>query len=226
MTGLLRKAMLLACGGVFVASSALAAIPSPADSDIPCGINLVATVSGAADPKGLFTITVRDVAQNPIPGSSVVIDFDACVAAGNVQDIRLCSVQPAPGVTATCTSPVGEISAVTNGSGSVTLTIVGNAQNVGAAPAAGFNCATVFADGVNMGTINVGTFDEDGSAGYLADGSSWKEDYKASINPPFPSIGRSDFDCDGQLLADLAVWFQVYKDIGASNSTSCTANCP
>jgi len=228
MTGLLRKAMLFACCGVLAASYAMAAIPSPADSDIPCGINLVTTVSGAADPHpfGTVTIVVRDVAQNPIPGSSVVIDFDACVGPSSASDIRLCSAQPHPGVTATCTSPVGEISAVTDGSGSVVLRVVGASQGGPAATtAAGINCATVYADGINLGTINVGTFDMDSGGGLLNDASVWKQDYIASINPPFPVNGRGDFDCSGVLLNDLSVWFTVYNaSIGLT--ATCASFCP
>src|SRR5687768_17377471 len=115
MSGLLRKAMLLACSGVLAASSAMAAVPSPADSQVLCGLNLVGTNGGVADVKGQFSIIVRDLAQNPIAGSSVVIDFNACTP-----DIRVCSAQPHGGVTADCSGTVGEINAVTDGSGTVT----------------------------------------------------------------------------------------------------------
>ena len=73
MTGLLRKAMLFACAGVLAASTAMAAVPSPADSDIPCGINLVGTTGGVADAHGEVTIVIRDLSHNPIPGSAVVL---------------------------------------------------------------------------------------------------------------------------------------------------------
>ena len=107
MSGLLRKAMLLGCAGVMAASGAMASVPSPADSDVPCGFNLVGSTGGVADSRGQFTVTVRDLAHNPIAGSSVVVDFNACAA-----DIRVCSVQPLAGVTADCSGAVGSISAV------------------------------------------------------------------------------------------------------------------
>ena len=217
MTGLLRKAMLFTCCGVLAASCAMAAIPSPADSDIPCGINLVTTVSGAADPHpfGTVTIVVRDVAQNPIPGSSVVIDFNSCTP-----DIRVCSVQPAGGVTADCSGTVGEINAVTDGAGTVVLRIVGGANNTGGSPAAGFKCATVFADGVNLGTVNVGAYDENGGTGVNpADISVWLPD---SFDVDFE--GRSDFNCTNSVNpADLALLLGA--SLGGQSFNSCSAYC-
>ena len=90
MTGLLRKAMLFACAGVLAASTAMAAVPSPADSDIPCGINLVGTTGGVADAHGEVTIVIRDLSHNPIPGSAVVLDLNSCEI-----DSRICQAQPA-----------------------------------------------------------------------------------------------------------------------------------
>jgi len=217
MNAVLRKAMLLACGGVLVASGAMAAVPSPADSDIPAGLNLVGTSGGVADVRGEFTIVVRDLAHNPIAGSSVVISFDNCEI-----DIRVCSVQTWPGVTPDCASgAVGEVSGVTDGTGTVTMRIIGGARNTSSgAPAEGFQCATVFADGVNMRQINVGAFDENGSGGvnpadvsvYLAD--QFDGDFE----------GRSDFNATNTLNpADLSILLGV--TLGGGSATSCGAYC-
>ena len=217
MTGLLRKAILLACGLVFAASSAMAAVPSPADSEVPCGFNLVGTTAGVADPKGEFTVIVRDLAQNPIAGSSVVISFDGCTP-----DIRICSVQPVSGVTADCLSgPVGEISAVTDGAGTVTIRIVGGANNVASGtPAAGFKCATIYADGVNLGTMNIGAYDENGAGGVNpADISVWLPD-----NFDIDFEGRSDFNCSGTVNpADLSLLISAV--LGGGSTASCGSYC-
>ena len=215
MSGLLRKAMLLACSGVLAASSAMAAVPSPADSQVPCGLNLVGSTAGVADARGQFTIIVRDLAQNPIPGSSVVIDFNACAL-----DIRVCSLQPAGGVTASCPGAVGEINAVTDGAGTVVLRIVGGARNVGGSPAAGFKCATVYADGVNLGTINVGAFDQNGGGGVNpTDLSLFLPD---SFDGDFE--GRSDYNCSNTVNpTDLSLLLGA--SLGGGSSTSCTAYC-
>lgn len=218
MSGLLRKAMLFTCAGVLAASSAMAAVPSPADSDVPCGLNLVGTAAGVADPRGEFTITVRDLAHNPIIGSSVVIDFNACEI-----DIRVCSVQPVAGVTADCSGAVGEINAVTNGVGAVVLRIVGGARNIApGSPGELFKCATVYADGVNLGNINVGAPDENGSGGVNpADISVWLSD---SFAFPGVYVGRSDFNCTQSInAADLSQMLSF--SLGAGSTASCGAYC-
>jgi len=218
MTGLLRKAMLLACAGVLAASSAMAAVPSPADSDIPCGLNLVGTNGGVADPHGQFTIVVRDLAHNPIPGSSVVIDFNSCEI-----DIRVCSVQPFAGVTASCAGAVGSINAVTDGSGTATLRIVGGARNSAAhTPGEDYKCATIYADGVNMGTVNIGAFDENGVGGVNpADISVWLPD---SFDQPGVYRARSDYNCSHTINpADLSLLLGV--SIPGTSLNSCSAYC-
>ena len=218
MTGLLRKAMLFACAGVLAASSAMAAVPSPADSDVPCGLDLVGSTGGVADPRGQVTILVRDLAHNPIAGSSVVIDFTSCVL-----DIRVCSVQPVAGVTADCSGTVGSISAVTDGTGSVTIRVVGGARNTASGtPGAGFKCATVYADGVNLGTINVGAFDENSAGGVNpADISVWLPD---SFAFPTTYVGRSDFNCTNSINpADLSLLLGA--SLGGQSFNSCAAFC-
>lgn len=224
MTGLLRKAMLLACSGVLAAPSAMAAIPSPADSSIPCGINLVGQTGGVVDARGLFTVIIRDLAATPIPGSSVVIDFSNCKVGATRDDIRVCSVQPYAGVTAVCTAPVAEITGVTDGGGSLTMSICGGATTVATAgvnnAAAGFKCATLYADGVNMGTVNVGAYDQNGGGGVNpADISLFFGD---SFSGPFE--GRSDYNCSNSVnVADLSLIFGA--SLGGGSFSSCTAYC-
>ena len=218
MSGLLRKAMLFGCMGVLAASSAMASVPSPADSDVPCGLTLVGSTGGVADARGQFTITVRDLAHNPIAGSSVVIDFNACAA-----DIRVCSVQPVAGVTADCSGAVGSISAVSDGAGSVVLRVVGGARNTAAhTVGAGFKCATVYADGVNLGTINVAAFDENGAGGVNpADISVWLPD---SFDYPATYRGRSDYNCTNSINpADLSLLLGA--SLGGASFNSCSAYC-
>jgi hypothetical protein len=187
MNGVLRKAMLLACGGVVVASGAMASVPSPANSTIPNGIILVGVTGGVVDVRGEFTIIVRDLANSPIEGSSVVLSFDECEI-----DIRVATTQPHPGVSVDCLSgPVGEVSGVTDGSGSVTMRVVGGARNVGGnTPAEGFGCATVFADGVNMKQVNAAAFDQNSASGANpVDIALWLSD---SLDGDFE--GRSDYN--------------------------------
>ena len=69
------------------------------NSTKPACIALVGLgLSGAADPVGAFTVTVRDNANNGCPGSDVRIDFTDCV------DLRIAppSDQPYPGMIVDC----------------------------------------------------------------------------------------------------------------------------
>ena len=215
MTGLLRKAMLFACAGVLAASYVMAAVPDPTTSTVPCGINLVGIKSGQADVKGQFSVVVRDLAGNPIAGSALVLDFNSCEI-----DIRICTPQPGytggTALSADCTAPpggVGSINAVTDGSGTANLRIVGGARNTFShAPGEAFKCATLYADGVNLGNINIGAYDQDGSALWLSD----------SFSAPFE--GRSDFNCTNTINpVDLALLLSV--SIPGTSFNSCASYC-
>lgn len=226
MTGLLRKAMLFACASAVVASYAMAAVPDPTNTinngGLQCQINLVGSTGGVADSKGQFSFTVRDLANNAIAGSSVVIDFDGCTP-----DIRICSVQTFAGVTADCSTTVGEVNAVTDGNGLVTMRIIGGANNAASGtPAALFRCATIYCDGVNITNVNIGAFDENGAGGVNpADVSTWLSD---SFDIDFE--GRSDFNSTscgagpGAINpADLSLLLNV--SLGGGSFNSCGAYC-
>lgn len=226
MTGMVRKATLLACGGLLVASAAIAAVPSPApDSVIPCGINLVGTtgIGGTADAKGQFTIQVNDLALNPIAGSSVVVSFNSCTP-----DIRVCATQsyPVSGIVSDCSGVVGEVSAVTDGNGEVILRVTGGANNTApATPGAGFKCGVVYADGVALGTVNVGAFDQTGTGGVsVPDISAWLVDsFRYQSLAIF--VGRSDLNCSNTITpVDLSTLLTV--SLPGSSSNSCGAAVP
>src|SRR5258708_26479918 len=87
MIRLLHKAMLCIAGGLLIASAAMAGVPSPATSTIPVTLTMGGSSAGSPDPVSSFTVTVRDLTNNPISGASVVIDFSAC------QDLRICCDQ-------------------------------------------------------------------------------------------------------------------------------------
>lgn len=226
MTGMVRKATLLACGGLLVASAAMAAVPSPApDSVIPCGLNLVGTtgVGGTADAKGQFTIQVNDLALNPIAGSSVVVSFNGCTP-----DVRVCATQsfPVSGIVSDCSGVVGEVSAVTDGNGEVILRVTGGANNLASGtPGAGFKCGVVYADGVALGTVNVGVFDQNGAGGAgVPDVSLWLADSFRFASLAI-YVGRSDYNCSNNINpTDLAQMLSV--TLPGSSNTSCGAASP
>lgn len=164
--------------------------PEPPNATMPCHINLVGTTGGTADAAGEFSIVVRDFANNPMAGSVVSVFFAECA------DLRIAAVQPFPGLTVDCGATVGTVTGITNGDGIVEFRIVGGARNLsGGAPGAGFRCARVYADGVLLGTVNVGAFDQNGAGGVNpVDVSLWLGDIFSGSY-----FGRSDYDCSGTL---------------------------
>jgi hypothetical protein len=210
-----RTAALVALG--LQVSAAHATTPSPPNSTVPCGVVLVGTTAGVADAFGQITIVVRDLANNPVPGSNVLIDFENCDV-----DIRLCGSQPHPGTTPACGGgPVGAVSAVTDGAGAVSLRIVGGARNdVNGWPGETGPCANVYADGVLIGDLQVATLDQDGHGGVnAADLSLWLDDF-------FSASGflRSDYNCaSGVAVVDLSLWLSAY--FAGGSTTSCASFC-
>jgi hypothetical protein len=206
---------MLAVLGLF-ASTAFATTPSPPASTIPCGITLVGTQAGVADPFGQFAVVVRDLASNPIPGSTVVIDFQDCEI-----DIRVCGSQPHAGTTVDCTGPVGTVSALTDATGTVLLRIVGAARNtVNGWPAETGACARVYADGMLLGNLSVATLDQDGHGGVNpADLSLWLDDLFTGM-----PRARSDYNCSSSISpADLSIWLGAY--FAGGSTVSCASFC-
>lgn len=218
MTGLVRKAAVLAaCGVALGAAVAFAGVPSPANSPIPGRINLVGVdISAAPDTAALlakYSFTVRDLANNPIANSAVVIDFN-----GDVSDTRIGDTQPYFGVTANCGTH--GVQALTNASGVVTFVVQGGGKNPTGASHP-LLAGKVYADGVLLGSVAVGQYDLDGLGGVvLADLSKWAGDYFSNANPE-----RADYDnLGGVTLLDLSVWSGVY--FASKSFASAATYCP
>jgi hypothetical protein len=104
-----------------------AAVPSPASSTCPT------TVTVTSDGSCCFDVIVRDAANNPVPNSTVNVDFGNC-------RVTLCPVQP-PGVTI-------------QGNGVIALTdAAGNAHFCVCGTFKGSCSATIRADGVFLCTV-------------------------------------------------------------------------
>jgi hypothetical protein len=217
MTGLVRKATLLTLCGVLAASAAMAGVPSSANSTKPAFIKLVGQKTGVADAVGTFTVTVRDLGNNLIANSTVVVDFANCVR------IRAASPQPFAGLTVD--NLARTVRAQTNGSGVATFDIVGGSCNSGNLSGSGANCGRIFADGVLLGSVTVAAFDQDGVGGVtLSDLSAWGGDFLSGTY-----YGRSDYNGDGTLsLSDLSIWGGVFLAANSSASGAYNASwtCP
>ena len=187
-------------------TDATTGIPSPANSTVPNGILLVGLKNGVPDPLGLFTVTVRDLANNPLANISVEVDF------ANAPDIDIASSQPYSGLTVRCLQH--SVSALTNVSGVASFIIVGSSAGRldlggGGALSGG---ARVRVGGTLIGSPTAATLDYDGANGVGgADVSAWLCDF-ASGTP----YGRGDFDFNGSIGAnDLTT---LKNAISAGNS--------
>jgi len=210
MTGLVRKATLLAVSGVFAASAAFASVPSVGNSTAPACVALVGNAAGTIDVAGQFTVTVRDLANLPINNSLVVVDFS------NAHGLVLCNTGAFAGVTLDCGTQTAR--AFTGAGGTVTFRVAGHAQNGGGnqPPYPPYNDGRIFADGVLLRSPTVQAYDNDGVGMGAGDLSAFLGDFFGGNNP-----SRADFDCSGGLgAADLSAWLTVFF---ASGSTS---NCP
>jgi hypothetical protein len=201
---------------------AVALSASPGAPQMPCGgcnsttpacIMLVGSYGGAPDAAaGQFTVIVRDLANNPLVGATVVIDIS------NAIDMAICSDQHDPSAVVDCAG--GRVSKLTASDGSVTFTILGHSNGAGNASSL-LNSGRIFSNGTRIQSPTVAAYDLDGANGVgAADLSAWLTDF-GSGNP----YGRSDYDCNGTVGAgDLSFWL---TEFGAGTSAaSCAVACP
>lgn len=220
MTGLIRKAtLLMACGVVLGATTAVAGVPSPGNtwgvlSASQKRINVSGTLTAVsladtASSKTVLTFTVRDLANNPISGSSVSIDFNGC------NQSKICDSQIYQGMVTTAGPVVRNLS---DALGVVRLVVTGGYTASSPATADARNCASIYADGVLLGTLDVGAYDLNGGGGVDgADLSLWGADLFA---PGAPNPSRSDYDGSGVVDgADLSLFVQAL--FNPSGLSSC-----
>jgi pimeloyl-ACP methyl ester carboxylesterase len=211
MTGLVRKATLFAACGVLAASAAFAGVPSPGNSSVPGCFSLVGSSVGVPDSlAGKFCVTVRDLANNPLNGSSVSVDIS------NASDLKYCDDQLNANYIQNCAA--GTVRGFTDATGVACFTLLGSSQGAAATLGGG---GRIYADGVLIGSPGVSAYDLDGAGGVGAnDLSIWLIDF-GSATP----YGRSDYDCSGDVGAnDLSLWLITFG--GAASSESCLGVCP
>lgn len=188
---------LLALAGTLAAGSSQADPPSPGNSTIPDHVTLVSL--GPAGPDsvaGHFVVVFRDLANQPVPGVVITLDFAACT------DVAIAPDQRDPRLVVNCSSRT--VSAVTDVNGTASFTILG-ARAFG--PPSGPNSLRIYGDGVMLGSLSASMFDLDGTGGVtLGDLGAWASDFFSGTNPP-----RSDYDDYGGVsLSDLSFWAAAY----------------
>lgn len=214
MTGLVRKATLLTAAGLMIASAAMAGVPSPGNSTVPPCISLVGSLAGTPDAVGSFSVTVRDLANNPLNGASVVVDLSGCT------DIAICNDQLDAGALVNCAAKTTR--KFTDIAGQVSFIVLGGSNGSGNATTL-LGGAKIYANGTLIGSPTAAAFDLDGSSGVgINDLSVWLTDFGTFGNPAF---GRSDFDCSGSVgINDLSVWLTEFGN--GTSAASCAVACP
>jgi hypothetical protein len=206
------RSILIALALAATALPAVAGTPMPGNSTLPARIYIVGSNGVTADaPFGQFQVTVRDLANNPVGGSTVMVDFSP------ITELRIASNQLDAATVTNC--PHRFVKRITDDSGTAALTVMGRAN--GLSPQAGVLHANVYADGVLIGQVPVSIYDLDGTNGLGAnDISLWLGDFAA---PQF--YGRGDYDGDGRLGAnDLSLWIGAMGAGGSSFSAATV--CP
>jgi hypothetical protein len=184
-----------------------------ANSTVPTCIALVGTYAGApALAFGQFTVVFRDIANNPIAGATIAVDFSTAI------DLEICSDQHDPAATVNCAG--GRVSKLTASDGSATFTILGHSNGGGNASSL-LGVGKIFANGTLIASPTVSAFDLDGQSGVGAnDLSCWLTDF--GLGEPY---GRDDYDCSGGIGAnDLSVWLTAFGS--GTMAESCGASCP
>jgi hypothetical protein len=201
MTGMVRKALLIAAGFAVVASVASAGVPDPRFSTIDPVVvgNVSGTAMGGA-PAG-FDVIVRDVSNAPLAGVTVTLSFSTAA-------MKVFSTQNA-GTTVNC--PAKSISRVTNGAG-----VVNFASRV--AKYNNANTVEVSANGVVLGNVKGRSTDIDGTDGKtgLGDFVLFSSNFLAT-----PSAQETDFDLNGNTgLGDFVLFSSEF------NTGPTLAYCP
>ena len=208
----ITAAMLLSAG-----PSAAAVIVPPVRVQAPSCITLVGSNAGVpATSLGRFEVVIRDIANNPIFNSPVVVDLSGC------DDLWLCTDQLDPGLVVHCATRTVE--ARTDVRGVATFTLLGGSRGYSAGSpssqgAKGKIYVPAYPDyGV---TVAVSAYDLDGFMGVGAnDFSNWLADFGSSL--PW---ARSDYDCSGTIGAnDLSLWLEGFAS--GLMAQNCTSHCP
>ncbi len=205
------SALLLASCGLFVPDARAGFPPFPNVTVPPC-ITLVGSDGVAASASGAFIVTVRDLANYPVPGVHVTFEVSSAF------DLRLCAAQLDTNMVLNCGAL--SVTSVSDALGIARFTVMGGGVGLVGSGSLG-NAGRVYANGILVASPSVSTYDLDGVSGVGAnDLSLWLTDF--GTGEPF---GRSDYDCSGGVGSnDLSFWLSAFGS--RTQTVSCGASCP
>ena len=195
------------------ASASASRIPSAVLSTLPTAIRLVGASGATPDAvAGEFRIILRDLVNNPLPNSTVVLDFSEC------PDLQLCTDQLDASALVMCAQKT--VRKFADGQGQAQFVILGHSHGPADAAMA-LERVRIFGNGVFVGMPEASAFDLDGASGVGAnDLATWLTDFGSGLDPT-----RSDYDANGHIGAeDLSEWLTVFGAGGSASS--CGAACP
>lgn len=198
---LFAVALLLAASALVPDRSAKANTPGVTNCIVPQLVHLVGMDGNSSPaPIGQFTVVIRDLANNPVPGA--VVRF----SLASVTDVAMCVSQPDPALSVDCA--MDRVSKVTDANGSATFSLVGRGTGTFSTEASGCTGQLYWADvpGVGdmlIGSVIVTTFDLNGS------GDVGASDLSAFLDQF--ALGNGSLACDyndsGFIgAADLSMW--------------------
>lgn len=209
---------LLALSAIAAAAALLAGparaqgVPSPANSTTPACVSLVGS-DGTTPARtfGEFEVIFRDLANNPMPGVLIHVDFS------EIPELGVSPVQLDPGLIVDCAGK--RVSKLTDANGRAVFCILG--AGTGVPPVTRLSGCSIFAAGTLIARPTASAYDLDGQLGLGAgDLVEWLSDFVLGVN-----YGRSDYDCSGALGAgDLALWLTAYGS--GSQPVSASVGCP
>lgn len=198
----MRQLLLALAMSACLAPAAAAAVPSPSQSTTSPLLTLGASDGVAPDPTLGFVVFVRDLANNPIVGAMVVVDFANC------PDVELGTLT-GPNTIVDCVGRTARTFTGTGGRAELRLTGAIGTRS----PASIGARARVYGDGVLLTTVPVAVLDQDGAEGVDAkDVALFLHDFEVAVSGG-PTAARSDLDGDGAIgPADLGLLYRAAGD--------------